>query len=141
MDHELQALFVEADDEAVAGWSEMLLQALGELSVPIPPRPALVMVHARDSVERQPFCLGEALVTECQIACVGQHFWGRVLGDQPGRALAMAILNAALALAPEALEDLTSCFAAERSRLQAEREHEARVLATTRVQFETMTLT
>ncbi|MBW2020529.1 MAG: phosphonate C-P lyase system protein PhnG [Deltaproteobacteria bacterium] len=84
-----QSLWIEASLKAVEEWADHLLQALGEVKVLVQPRPVLVMMHARDSVEQEVFCVGEILVTECQIACRGQRFWGRVVGDQPLRALCL----------------------------------------------------
>ncbi len=136
-----QSLWIEADLKAVEEWATFLFGVLGKVDVLVQPRPALVMMHARDSVEREAFCLGEVLVTECQIVCRKQRFWGRVAGDRPFRALALAILAAAKALEPEAVTSLEESFSRERERLGRDEDRYKRALGTTRVRFETMTQT
>lgn len=136
-----QSLWIEASLKAVEEWADHLLQALGEVKVLVQPRPVLVMMHARDSVEQEVFCVGEILVTECQIACRGQRFWGRVVGDQPLRALCLAIFAAAKSLKPEAIRSLEHSFSQESHRIEEYKDREKRALGTTRVQFETMTPT
>jgi alpha-D-ribose 1-methylphosphonate 5-triphosphate synthase subunit PhnG len=137
----LQELWIEARSELVEAWGNRLLNALGDVKVAIPPRPALVMMEARDSVERERFCVGELLVTECQIALGEALFWGRVLGDQPLRAMALALLAAAREHAPEAVQGLEVSFQKERTYLQRRRAKMAKAVNATKVRFETMTLT
>ena len=136
-----QSLWIEASLKAVEEWAGHLLKALGEVKVLVQPRPALVMMHARDSVEQEVFCVGEILVTECQIACRKQRFWGRVMGGQPIRALSIAILAAAQSLEPEAISSFEHSFSQESQRINEREERERRALGATKVQFETMTLT
>jgi len=125
----------------VEEWASYLLKAVGNVEVLVQPRPALVMMHARDSVKQEVFCVGEILVTECQIACRGQRFWGRVVGDQPLRALCLAIFAAAKSLEPEAIRSLEHSFSQESHRIEEREDRERRALGTTKVQFETMTPT
>ena len=122
-------------------WASYLLKAVGNVEVLVQPRPALVMMHARDSVEQEIFCLGELLVTECRIACRSQRFWGRVIGDQPIRALSLAILEACRSLEPEAIRSLENSFSKESQRIKEREDRERKALGTTKVQFETMTPT
>ena len=136
--NERQSLWIEADLRAVEEWATLLLEALGSVEVLVQPRPALVMMHARDSVEQEAFCVGEVLVTECQVACRGQRFWGRVAGDRSFCALALAILAAAQALEPEAVMSLEQSFSRERDRLIQDEDRRKRALGTTKVRFETM---
>lgn len=138
---EQQNLWIDADLRAVEEWATFLFESLGNVEVLVQPRPALVVMHARDSVEREPFCLGEVLVTECQIACRRQRFWGRVAGDRSFRALALAILAAAKVLEPDAVASLGQSFSRERERLKQGDDRQKRALGTTKVNFETMTPT
>lgn len=136
-----QSLWIEASLKAVEEWAGHLLKALGEVKVLVQPRLALVMMHARDSVEQEVFCVGEILVTECRIACRKQRFWGRVMGDQSIRALSIAILAAAQSLEPKAISFLEHSFSQESQRINEREDRERRALGATKVQFETMTLT
>jgi phosphonate C-P lyase system protein PhnG len=138
---ELPFLWIDASREALEKWADRLLEELGEVKVSVHPRPALVMMPGRDSVERELFCAGELLVTECQILCGDKRFWGRVAGNEGWRALGLAILAAAQALAPPALEALREDFEEERQFLLREMDLRARAVGSTRVHFDTMTLT
>ena len=57
-----------------------------------------VMIPAEDSVEGQPFYLGEALVTECEVVLNEQAGFGICLGDEPVRCYCIAFLDAAMQL-------------------------------------------
>src|SRR5262252_5754569 len=65
------------------------------------PAIASMMIRAEDSVEGQPFYLGEALVTECELAVDGQAGFGLCLGDEPVRSYCIAFVDALLLLADE----------------------------------------
>jgi len=138
---DLNSLWIEASLEAVEKWASYLLKALGNVEVLVQPRPALVMMQVQDSVEKEAFCVGEVLITECQILCQGQRFWGRVVGNQPLRALSLAIFAAARSLEPEAIRSLEGSFRHESQRIKERKDQEKRALGTTKVQFETMTPT
>jgi alpha-D-ribose 1-methylphosphonate 5-triphosphate synthase subunit PhnG len=56
------------------------------------------MIPAEDSVEGQPFYLGEALVTECEVVLNEQAGFGICLGDEPVRCYCIAFLDAAMQL-------------------------------------------
>jgi alpha-D-ribose 1-methylphosphonate 5-triphosphate synthase subunit PhnG len=58
------------------------------------PAVGTTMIRAQDSVEGQPFYLGEALITECELNIDGQPGFGLCLGDEPVRSYCMAFLDA-----------------------------------------------
>jgi alpha-D-ribose 1-methylphosphonate 5-triphosphate synthase subunit PhnG len=58
------------------------------------PAVGTTMIRAEDSVEGQPFYLGEALITECELNIDGQPGFGLCLGDEPVRSYCMAFLDA-----------------------------------------------
>ena len=72
-----------------------------EYSVEVVRQPAvcMTMVQAEDSVEGQPFYLGEALTTECELVLNGQVGLGLCLGDEPLRCYCIAFIDAILLLA------------------------------------------
>jgi len=137
----LQELWIEANVEVLQEWGTHILNDLGNVNVISPPRLALVMMEARDSVQQERFCVGELLVTECQVTVGEELFRGRVMGNQPLRALALALLTAALTCAPETLRNLEAFFDREREAIQKRRDRMSRALASTKVQFDTMTPT
>ncbi len=65
-----------------------------EIAVTSSPAICLTMLKAEDSVEHQPFFLGEALTTECEVAIQGITGFGVVLEDQPQRAYCLAVVDA-----------------------------------------------
>jgi alpha-D-ribose 1-methylphosphonate 5-triphosphate synthase subunit PhnG len=71
-----------------------------EQSYPVEVRKApsvcLTMVQAEDSLEAQPFYLGEALTTECEVSVDGRPGFGLCLGDEPLRAYCIAVVDALL---------------------------------------------
>jgi phosphonate C-P lyase system protein PhnG len=134
-------LWIEARIEVIERWTESLLGHMGTVRLVVPPRAALVMMQASDSVECAPFCLGEVAVTECQLEFDGVLFRGRVIGNDPVRAAGIAVLKAAEERAPWALEPLLESFREETRVLVEQRLTMAKALGTTRVQFETMTPT
>jgi phosphonate C-P lyase system protein PhnG len=62
------------------------------------PSICMTMIQAEDSVELQPFYLGEALTTECQLIVNGQIGYGICLGDEPVRAYCIAFMDAVIQL-------------------------------------------
>lgn len=60
------------------------------------PAVCMTMVRAEDSVESQPFYLGEVLVTDCEVQVDGQAGYGLCMGDEPVRSYCMAVIDAVL---------------------------------------------
>jgi alpha-D-ribose 1-methylphosphonate 5-triphosphate synthase subunit PhnG len=60
------------------------------------PAVCMTMVRAEDSVESQPFYLGEVLVTDCEVQVDGQAGYGLCMGDEPVRCYCMAVIDALL---------------------------------------------
>jgi phosphonate C-P lyase system protein PhnG len=60
------------------------------------PAVCMTMVRAEDSVESQPFFLGEVLVTDCEVQVDGQAGYGLCMGDEPVRCYCMAVIDALL---------------------------------------------
>ncbi|OAT85467.1 phosphonate C-P lyase system protein PhnG [Desulfotomaculum copahuensis] len=137
MQLDVQAILAEGDLER---WRETAerVAAGHDIAVLQAPETGLVMVRATDSVEQVPFCLGEVLITEAAVSLAGVTGYGFALGDEPVRALCLAIINAALdAHVPEE-EGIRRVIAAEGRRLQALKQREDNLVAGTRVRFATM---
>jgi len=76
----------------------------------------LTMIKAEDSMELQPFYLGEALTTECEVIINNHIGYGICLGDEPVRSYCIAVVDALLQV-NDASKDLIERF------LQAEYQH------------------
>src|SRR5690242_13852742 len=60
------------------------------------PRQGLVMLRVRETIAESLFNAGEILVTEVKLELDGQFGFGMVIGNQPRKALALALVDAAL---------------------------------------------
>jgi alpha-D-ribose 1-methylphosphonate 5-triphosphate synthase subunit PhnG len=102
------------------------------------PAVGTTMVRAEDSVEGQPFYLGEALITECELNIDGQPGIGLCLGDEPVRSYCMAFLDAMLLLSDSRLHRVEAFLSEQAAfiegRVRAEHDHIQR----TKVNFKLM---
>lgn len=135
---ELRWLFLEASTSALETWAEALSSKLEGIEITSPPREFLCMAVAKESLAEQAFCLGEVLFTECEVLYQGRRFIGRALCDEPLRSLTSALLEAALHLALNVLDEMERAFSEEKMRIAQEKERTSRALGSTRVRFETM---
>ncbi|CCH51559.1 putative phosphonate metabolism protein [Fibrisoma limi BUZ 3] len=102
------------------------------------PRLCLTMIQAEDSVEYQPFYLGEALTTTCEVAINGKVGYGICLGDEPERAYCLAVMDAVMAL-NDAQAPAIDAFLVEQERLiQRRDEDEFSHIMQTKVDFKLM---
>ena len=141
MTDDIQELITRARPEVLEGWSNRLLEELDSVEVVTPPRPALIMLQSRDSVRRERFCVGELLVMECRLHFNKENFWGRVIGNEPVRAVAAALFKIAEKYRPDVLRSLEEAFREERSLLEESDKEVSVALGTTMVRFDTMTQT
>jgi alpha-D-ribose 1-methylphosphonate 5-triphosphate synthase subunit PhnG len=102
------------------------------------PRQGLVMLRVRETVANSQFNAGEIAVTEVKLELDGAFGFGMVIGDQPRRALAMALVDAARRRGGPAsvqidarLNELDQQITRDNLRLQA-------LVSTTKVDFERM---
>jgi len=102
------------------------------------PAIASMMIRAEDSVEGQPFYLGEALVTECELNVDGQAGFGLCLGDEPVRSYCIAFLDALLILADGRLPRVQAFLAEQESLIRARDENERAHIQRTKVDFKLM---
>jgi alpha-D-ribose 1-methylphosphonate 5-triphosphate synthase subunit PhnG len=102
------------------------------------PRQGLVMLRVRETVANSQFNAGEIAVTEVKLELDGTFGFGMVIGDQPRRALAMALVDAArrkggplVELIDTRLNTLDQQITRDNLRMQA-------LVSTTKVDFERM---
>jgi alpha-D-ribose 1-methylphosphonate 5-triphosphate synthase subunit PhnG len=102
------------------------------------PAIASMMIQAADSVEGQPFYLGEALVTECELNVDGQAGFGLCLGDEPVRSYCIAFMDALLLLADDRLPQVKGFLAAQEALIDARLQTEQAQIQRTKVDFKLM---
>lgn len=103
------------------------------------PSTGLVMVTALDAFE-QPFHLGEALVSTAEVAFDGVRGHATVMGDDTDRARLAAVVSAVVRHddASDLLSGFATVFARCEARVRESLERERRLVASTRVAFESM---
>lgn len=102
------------------------------------PRQGLVMLRVRETVASSQFNAGEILVTEVRLELDGQFGFGIVMGDSQRRAMAVALVDAALRKGTDLADELQSGLDELAQQLQQERERLYALVATTQVAFDTM---
>jgi alpha-D-ribose 1-methylphosphonate 5-triphosphate synthase subunit PhnG len=96
---------------------------------------ATTMVRAEDSVEGQPFYLGEALITECELSVDGQLGYGICLGDEPVRSYCIAFVDALLLLKDHRLAPLQDFLGRQDEIIRRRQAEEQDHINRTRVDF------
>lgn len=114
------------------------LEARHEVRVLRSPDICLTMVKAEDSLEKQPFYLGEALTSECEVAVNGQPGYGLCLGEEPVRTYCIAVCDAMLHGEGEPPAELRAFLDAEREALARRETEEFNHILRTKVDFKLM---
>ena len=109
------------------------------IEIVLSPKLVMTMVQAEDSIDFQPFYVGEVLMTECQLLVDGLIGYGYCMGDAPQRAYAIAVLDA-IFHAPTSLfkEELAAFIEAEKSILTQQKLEEYNQVLRTKVDFKIM---
>jgi alpha-D-ribose 1-methylphosphonate 5-triphosphate synthase subunit PhnG len=102
------------------------------------PAVATTMIRAEDSVEGQPFYLGEALVTECEVNVDGQPGFGLCLGDEPIRSYCIAFIDALIILSDDRLQAVEDFLSAQDEKITARLQTEQSLIQRTKVDFKLM---
>ncbi|APZ53968.1 phosphonate C-P lyase system protein PhnG [Salipiger abyssi] len=122
--------------ERISEEAEILLPALGDIEV-LQSRSGLVMLPMRDTVTGTDFHLGEVLVSEAHIRLPGgTEGYGMVTGHDLERAMAMAVIDGALAAGVD-VERLIRVIAEEAARQAEDDRDTLRAIEATRVDMET----
>ncbi|KKI91077.1 hypothetical protein WQ54_16865 [Bacillus sp. SA1-12] len=133
----LTKILVEGRPEFLAKWSGVIEEA-SNVRIDRAPSTGLVMLKTRDSVSKQPFYMGEVLVTECSVS-VGQHTGiGIVMGEDPVRSYQIAVIDAAMNANLSITNQLLIELELEEESIQQKIREEAVRIAKTKVQFDTM---
>ncbi|MEM6830080.1 MAG: phosphonate C-P lyase system protein PhnG [Bacteroidota bacterium] len=114
------------------------MEAKYEVKVTKPPHICLTMIKAEDSLEHQPFYLGEALTTETEVVVNGLTGTGICIGDEPQRSYCLAVVDALVQLKDDHLPEVESFLSDEyEAILKKEKEEQHQVLRT-QVDFKLM---
>jgi alpha-D-ribose 1-methylphosphonate 5-triphosphate synthase subunit PhnG len=114
------------------------LEQSSTIQIVRPPAIAAMMIRAEDSVEGQPFYLGEALVTECELNVDGQAGFGLCLGDEPVRSYCIAFIDALLLLADDRLPVIHAFLATQERLIKEKLQQEHEYIQRTKVDFKLM---
>lgn len=135
-DADALSVLARSRPKAIKALAESLLDKMGELTV-IANRTGLVMVPMRDTVGNVDFHLGEVLVSEAHIADEAGHIgYGMITGRDLERAMAMAVVDLAMATSPDA-EGIADFIATERHHQNGIDDARMRRVEATRVEMET----
>jgi alpha-D-ribose 1-methylphosphonate 5-triphosphate synthase subunit PhnG len=100
------------------------------------PAPGMVMVRHVDPLDRTPFFLGEAYVTECEVEVDGRIGYSCVLGAEEERSLYGAIIDAVVGNGLPAKERVVASLEAAWAEVDRRREAESRRFGATKVAFD-----
>jgi alpha-D-ribose 1-methylphosphonate 5-triphosphate synthase subunit PhnG len=107
----------------------------GNIKLLTGPRLGLVMLGVRESVADSTFYAGEILVTEVTLELAGRYGYGMVLGNDPRRALAAALVDAALGLDGDIAAELRRELNDLEGDIRQEHRQAFRAVAATKVDF------
>ncbi len=133
---DFQLVITKMDDSSVKELMQLL--STEKIIITKSPEKGLLMMSARDSFDTD-FYLGEILVTEAAVESQGLKGYAMVMGDEPGKTLAAASVDAILQADNGDLKQAVMDFIAVQAKETTEAdEMERRLIAKTRVSFETM---
>lgn len=102
------------------------------------PSTGLVMMKTRDSVSRQPFYMGEVLITECTVEINGIFGMGVLMGEEPDRAYSIALVDAAFNAKLPITDVWLTELEEEERKINSYQQIEMSKLAGSKVNFDTM---
>jgi alpha-D-ribose 1-methylphosphonate 5-triphosphate synthase subunit PhnG len=133
----LTKILVEGRPEFLAKWAG-LIEKTADVRIDRAPSTGLVMLKTRDSVSKQPFYMGEVLVTECSVAIDHHVGIGIVMGEEPNRSYQIAVVDAAINAGLGIKKELLTELDMEEAYIQQRMREEAARITKTRVEFDTM---
>jgi alpha-D-ribose 1-methylphosphonate 5-triphosphate synthase subunit PhnG len=133
-------ILANSPEEQVCNLASIVLKSYAKSQVKLlsGPRQGLVMLRMRETVANSQFNAGEVLVTEVKLELEEQFGFGMVIGDSPRRAMAIALIDAALSKGGPVADRLQHELAELDRQLAKSRQHLQALVDTTRVEFERM---
>ena len=123
------------DAEMLKSFAEPLIADLGDIEV-IENRTGRVMLPMADTAQGTHFHLGEVLVSEARISAAGQDGYGMRRGRDLSAAMAMALVDVAVAAGVKTA-DISAFMEKAEAALQAEEHDRLTRVEATRVDMET----
>ena len=111
------------------------LEPLYDIKIARDPGIGLTMIKAEDTVEKQPFYLGEALTTTCEVVIGQVTGYGIVLEDQPQRAYCIAVLDALAQMKDERWPQIEQFFQTAKNNIDKKALEEQHRVLKTKVDF------
>ena len=102
------------------------------------PNICLTMVKAEDSLEHQPFYLGEALTIETEVVINGITGTGICIGDEPQRSYCLAVFDALTQTDNDLTSEITSFLSSEYEAIRQREKEEQHQILRTKVDFKLM---
>jgi alpha-D-ribose 1-methylphosphonate 5-triphosphate synthase subunit PhnG len=133
-------ILANSSEEHVCYLASIVLKSYAKSQVKLlsGPRQGLVMLRMRETVANSRFNAGEVLVTEVKLELEEQFGFGMVIGDSPRRAMAIALVDAALGKGGPVADQLQQELIELDHRLGRSHQHLQALVDTTRVEFERM---
>jgi alpha-D-ribose 1-methylphosphonate 5-triphosphate synthase subunit PhnG len=135
---EMDAVLCECENEALV---QLVTNLESELLIEIvvAPKLGMTMVQAEDSIDFQPFYLGEVLITECQVLVNGQLGYGYCMGDAPQKAYSIAVMDAIMHTEGHPKQnDINAFIEIEKAKLLKKQLEEYNQVLKTKVDFKIM---
>ena len=133
-------ILANSPEEQVCHLASIVLKSYTKSQVKLlsGPRQGLVMLRMRETVANSQFNAGEVLVTEVKLELDEQFGFGMVIGDSPRRAMAIALVDAALGKGGPVADQLQQELVKLGHQLDRNHQHLQALVDTTRVEFERM---
>jgi alpha-D-ribose 1-methylphosphonate 5-triphosphate synthase subunit PhnG len=135
MDRKTQFEILARASSAIIPIAEEILRS-ADIELIKKPQTFLLMARATDSVTSCPFNLGEILVTEAEVRLGTYIGYSLIMGEEPEKALAAAVIDAALQGDDVCRSLIEEKLLQEKRRHEMEQQQEFSLVAQTRVEFE-----
>jgi alpha-D-ribose 1-methylphosphonate 5-triphosphate synthase subunit PhnG len=135
-DHRFELLAC-AGKEELCRLAEKVLEDT-DLQVIKKPSSGMIMMRCRDNAHACVFNFGEILVTEAEVRIGNSTGYAMVLGMEPEKTLACAILDCAIEAGQPLAVEILQMLRSEEQRLQEEKIRTWKEIETTKVDFEVM---
>lgn len=130
-------LLAHAGKEELCKLAEKVLEDV-DIKVIKKPTPGMIMMRCRDNAHSCVFNFGEVLVIDAEVSLGNSTGYAMVMGMEPERALAGAILDCAVEAGHALTSEILFMLKAEEQRLQEEKVRTWKEIETTKVDFEVM---
>lgn len=130
-------LIALADGERICEIAEKVLEDT-QVEVIRKPTPGMIMMRCRDNAHDCIFNFGDVLVTEAEVRMDKVAGYSMVMGMEPEKALAGAILDCAVEAGHPLRDEITRMLDQEHRRSLEEKKNMWKDIETTKVNFEVM---